>query len=32
VSFHGTDQAYRLFQTRDYARRTSQPTPLLDPA
>ncbi len=32
MSFHGTDQAYRLFQTRDYARRASQPAPLLDPA
>jgi hypothetical protein len=32
VSFHGTDQAYRLFQTRDFDRRTSQSTRLLEPA
>jgi len=32
VSFQGTDQAYRLFQSRDSARRTAQPNRLLEPA
>jgi hypothetical protein len=32
VSFHGTDQAYRLFQRRDFDRPTVPPTRLSEPA
>jgi Gram-negative bacterial TonB protein C-terminal len=32
VSFHGTDQSYRLFQSRDFNRPTTAPPRLFDPA